>query len=275
MKDIIPFLDLKAQYNSIKTDIDEAVKGVLASSAYVLGPEVTNFEREFAIFQKVKHGVAVNSGTSALHLALLAAGVGPGDEVITVSDDGKAMVWSAQNGRKKRDALSAKTPLLVVSRTEKHYRIGGTNQLLTYELATHQKVTELPTDGDWVTAVPEKEGRGPGEAHAAPLGNDGRDDGVDAPLLVYSLPLALEDLAQAHARQEVGEVRRLLKFARQRGVAVGDPPLGGQLDLFLLPGLDLVPVQVPGLDDLLHGGVSGQPPGAGLRLVCLTTLFLR
>ncbi len=85
MKDIIPFLDLKAQYNSIKTEIDEAVKGVLSSSAYVLGPEVTNFEREFAIYQKVKHGVAVNSGTSALHLALLAAGVGPGDEVITVS----------------------------------------------------------------------------------------------------------------------------------------------------------------------------------------------
>ncbi|MGC6446079.1 MAG: c-type cytochrome domain-containing protein [Rubripirellula sp.] len=83
-----------------------------------------------------------------------------GDEVITVSDDGKAMVWSAQNGRKKRDALSGQTPLLVVSRTEKHYRIGGTNRLLTYELATHQKVAELPTDGDWVTSVPEKEDSG-------------------------------------------------------------------------------------------------------------------
>ena len=83
-----------------------------------------------------------------------------GDEVITVSDDGKAMVWSAQNGRKKRDALSGKTPLLVVSRTEKQYRIGGANRLLTYELATHQKVAELPTDGDWITAVPEKEDSG-------------------------------------------------------------------------------------------------------------------
>ena len=124
-------------------------------------------------------------------------------------------------------------------------------------------------------AVPEEEGRGPGEAHAAPLGNNGRDDGVDAPLLVYSFALALEDLAQAHARQEVGEVRHLLELARQRSVAVGDPPLGGQLDLLILPGLDLVPVQVPGLDDLLHGGVSGQPPGAGLRLVCWTTFFLR
>ena len=85
MKDVVPFLDLKAQYNSIKTEIDVAVHGVLASSTYVLGPEVASFEREFAAYQDVKQAVALNSGTSALYLALLAAGVGPGDEVITVS----------------------------------------------------------------------------------------------------------------------------------------------------------------------------------------------
>ncbi|MGO6817679.1 DegT/DnrJ/EryC1/StrS family aminotransferase [Rhizobium leguminosarum] len=81
---MIPFLDIKAQYQSIKGEIDAAVLGVLASGQYVLGDEVAHFEQEFADYCNVKHAIAVNTGTSALHLALLAAGVGPGDEVITV-----------------------------------------------------------------------------------------------------------------------------------------------------------------------------------------------
>jgi dTDP-4-amino-4,6-dideoxygalactose transaminase len=81
---MIPFLDLKAQYRTIKSDIDAAVHRILDSAQYVLGEEVELFEREFAAFSGADHGVAVNTGTSALHLALLAAGVGPGDDVITV-----------------------------------------------------------------------------------------------------------------------------------------------------------------------------------------------
>jgi dTDP-4-amino-4,6-dideoxygalactose transaminase len=81
---MIPFLDLKAQYRTIKSDIDAAIHRVLDSAQYVLGEEVELFEREFAAFSGADHGVAVNTGTSALHLALLAAGVGPDDEVITV-----------------------------------------------------------------------------------------------------------------------------------------------------------------------------------------------
>ena len=69
---------------SIKGEIDAAVLGVLASGQYVLGDEVARLEQEFAAYCNVKHAIAVNTGTSALHLALLAAGVGPGDEVITV-----------------------------------------------------------------------------------------------------------------------------------------------------------------------------------------------
>lgn len=80
---MIPFLDLKAQYAAIKAEIDAAVLEVLASSQYVLGPQVAAFESEFAAFCGAAQGVAVNSGTSALHLALLAAGIGPGCEVIT------------------------------------------------------------------------------------------------------------------------------------------------------------------------------------------------
>jgi dTDP-4-amino-4,6-dideoxygalactose transaminase len=81
---MIPFVDLKAQYHSIKDEVDTAIFGVLESSQFVLGKEVAAFEEEFAGYCKTKYAIGVNSGTSALHLALLAAGIGPGDEVITV-----------------------------------------------------------------------------------------------------------------------------------------------------------------------------------------------
>ena len=81
---MIPFGDLQAQYRAIKSDIDAAVLRVLDSSQFILGEEVAAFEREFAAYCGAQHAVGVNSGTSALHLALLAAGIGPGVEVITV-----------------------------------------------------------------------------------------------------------------------------------------------------------------------------------------------
>lgn len=79
----VPFLNLKAQYQSIKAEIQPAVNKVLESCSFVLGSEVAEFEREFAAYQQAQHGIAVNTGTSALHLALLSADIGPGDEVIT------------------------------------------------------------------------------------------------------------------------------------------------------------------------------------------------
>lgn len=82
---MIPFLDLKAQYDSIKDEVLSAVSSTLASTQFVLGKEVAAFEEEFAAYSGGKFGIGVNSGTSALHLALLAAGVKAGDEVITVS----------------------------------------------------------------------------------------------------------------------------------------------------------------------------------------------
>ena len=69
----VPYLDLKAQYRSIKPEIDQAVAGVLDSCQFVLGPEVADFEREFAAYCGTTDCIALNSGTSALHLALLAA----------------------------------------------------------------------------------------------------------------------------------------------------------------------------------------------------------
>jgi dTDP-4-amino-4,6-dideoxygalactose transaminase len=82
---MIPLVDLKAQYESIKREIDGAISEVLESCQFILGPKVEAFEADFAAYCQSRFAFAVNSGTSALHLALLAAGVGPGDEVITVS----------------------------------------------------------------------------------------------------------------------------------------------------------------------------------------------
>lgn len=81
---MIPLVDLKAQYRSIESEITAAIGRVMESSQFILGPEVAAFEEEFAAYCGAQAAVAVSSGSSALHLALLAAGIGPGDEVITV-----------------------------------------------------------------------------------------------------------------------------------------------------------------------------------------------
>jgi dTDP-4-amino-4,6-dideoxygalactose transaminase len=84
MAPTVPYLDLRAQYHSIKPEIDAAVLRVLESTQYTLGDDVAAFERAFAGYCRTSDAVGFNSGTSALHVALLAAGVGPGDEVVTV-----------------------------------------------------------------------------------------------------------------------------------------------------------------------------------------------
>src|ERR1039457_439922 len=80
---MIPLLDLKAQYQTIKSELDAAVIRVLENAQFILGPEGAAFEKEVAGYCGAAEAVGVNSGTSALHLALLAAGIGPGDEVVT------------------------------------------------------------------------------------------------------------------------------------------------------------------------------------------------
>jgi dTDP-4-amino-4,6-dideoxygalactose transaminase len=82
---VIPLVDLKAQYQDVKLEVDAAVAAVLEGGHFILGPEVSRFEQEFAAYCQTPFAVGLNSGTSALHLALLAAGVGPGDEVITTA----------------------------------------------------------------------------------------------------------------------------------------------------------------------------------------------
>jgi dTDP-4-amino-4,6-dideoxygalactose transaminase/acetyltransferase-like isoleucine patch superfamily enzyme len=80
----IPLVDLKVQYREIEPEIRDALTRVLEDGTFTVGPQVDAFEEEFAAYCGARFGIGLNSGTSALHLALLAAGVGPGDEVITV-----------------------------------------------------------------------------------------------------------------------------------------------------------------------------------------------
>lgn len=84
MNEPIPLIDIAGEYRELRTEIDNAIRRVIDGTQFILGSEVAAFEEEFAAYCGTEFAVGVNSGTSALHLALLAAGVGPGDEVITV-----------------------------------------------------------------------------------------------------------------------------------------------------------------------------------------------
>lgn len=80
---MIPMVDLKTQYQTLKPEIVAGLHAALENTQFILGPNVTAFEKETAEYLGAEHAIACASGTDALHLALLAAGIGPGDEVIT------------------------------------------------------------------------------------------------------------------------------------------------------------------------------------------------
>ncbi len=90
----VPMLDLRVQYSRIREELLRALQEVADSSTYVLGPKVAEFEKAFAAYVGARHCVGVNTGTSALHLALIGAGVGPGDEVLTVPMTFIATSWA-------------------------------------------------------------------------------------------------------------------------------------------------------------------------------------
>ncbi|RAP27560.1 erythromycin biosynthesis sensory transduction protein eryC1 [Candidatus Marinamargulisbacteria bacterium SCGC AG-333-B06] len=82
----IPFVDLKKQYQNIKTDIDQAIQEVVENTAFIKGKYVSEFESSFARLMDVKHCIGVANGTDALYITMKALGIGPGDEVITVAN---------------------------------------------------------------------------------------------------------------------------------------------------------------------------------------------
>jgi dTDP-4-amino-4,6-dideoxygalactose transaminase len=89
----VPFFDLRRQLGTIRGEIEQALGSVLDDGGYTNGPAVAAFEEQFARYCGVPECVAVNNGTSALHVALRALGVGPGDEVVTVSMSFVATAW--------------------------------------------------------------------------------------------------------------------------------------------------------------------------------------
>ncbi len=101
----VPFLDLKAQYKTIKADIDPAIQAVIDSCAFALGPAVEKFEKEFAAYCGSKHCIGVGSGTAAIEIVLRALDIGPGDEVITVTNS----FFASAEGI----SLAGATPVLV------------------------------------------------------------------------------------------------------------------------------------------------------------------
>ena len=90
----VPYLDLPAQMRAIRKDIDAAIARTLDNCSFCLGPDVAQFEKDFARFCGAEHCVAFNSGTSALHVAMKLLNVGPGDEVITTPCTFVATSWA-------------------------------------------------------------------------------------------------------------------------------------------------------------------------------------
>ena len=90
----VPYLDLQAQYHALRGEVSRALEEICESSSFAQGQATADFEAKFAAYCGVDHCVSLNSGTSALHLALRCLNVGPGDEVVTVSMTFIATAWA-------------------------------------------------------------------------------------------------------------------------------------------------------------------------------------
>src|ERR1700689_806535 len=94
MSQALPYLDLPAQLRPLRKELDAVIAKTLDNCSFCLGPDVVQFEKDFAKFCGAQHCVAFNSGTSALHIALMLLGVGAGDEVITTPMTFVATSWA-------------------------------------------------------------------------------------------------------------------------------------------------------------------------------------
>src|SRR5262245_8652539 len=91
---LVPFNDLSLQWRQIAHELRRDFESIFETSAFCLGPQVEAFEREAADYLDAPHAIGVKSGTAALHLALVTAGIGPGDEVLVPSHTFIATIWS-------------------------------------------------------------------------------------------------------------------------------------------------------------------------------------
>ena len=121
----VPLVDLRAQYGSIRQDVDRAIRQVIEDAAFIGGETVRCFEREFALYCGVKHCVGVGNGTDALELALRALGIGPGDEVITAANTfiATAEAITAAGARVVFVDIDPQTRTIDVDQLEEHITI--------------------------------------------------------------------------------------------------------------------------------------------------------
>lgn len=168
---MIPFFDLKKQYASIQSEIDDATRRVYESGWFILGPETEAFESEFAQYIGASHCIGVNSGTDALHLAIRALGIGKGDEVITVPNTAVATVSAIE--------MAGATPVLCDVRQD-----------------------SMTMDADFFASVITDKTRAVIPVHL--FGQSAELDAIIGIARQYKLAV-IEDCAQAHGAKYQGE----------------------------------------------------------------------
>jgi dTDP-4-amino-4,6-dideoxygalactose transaminase len=195
----VPYLDLHAQYGALRAEILEALKEICDSTSFAQGPATADFEAKFAAYCGVDHCVSVNSGTSALHLALRCLDVGPGDEVVTVSMTFIATAWAI--------SYVGATPVFVdidpVRRTLNPDKLEAAITSRTKAIIPVH-LYGMPADMDRIMAIAERHG----------------------------LPV-IEDAAQAHGARyrgrRVGEFGQIASFSFYPGKNLGAYGEGGAL----------------------------------------------
>ncbi len=216
----VPLVDLRAQTAAVRADLDRAVGEVLDSAGFVLGPAVAAFEADFAAYTGRAFCVGVDSGTSALHLALLAAGVGPGDEVVTTPHTWISTSWAISycGARPVFADVDPATGTLDPAAAERAVS-ARTRALLAVDLYGH------PADLDRLQAVADRHGlalvEDAAQAHGARLG--GRPAGSFGRLACFSFYPGKNLGAAGEAGAVVTEdpalaarVRRLRDHAHER-----------------------------------------------------------
>lgn len=199
----VPFLDLIAPHQEIEEELVQVFRESLRSAAFIGGPQVQAFEEEYAQFCETKYCVAVNSGTDALRFALIAAGIGPGDEVITV-------------------------PNTFIATTEAISQTGATPVFVDIDEHTYN------LDPNRLEDYLRK--RGAGSAGALARGNSATRPKVVMPVHLYGQPadmdsileiagryglMVLEDAAQAHGALYYSSQAKQWKKAGSMGLAAG------------------------------------------------------
>jgi dTDP-4-amino-4,6-dideoxygalactose transaminase len=150
---LIPLVDLKAQHDKIRGELDAAVAQVVDTSSFIMGPAVKEFETDYAAWCGCKHAIGCSSGTSALHLALQALGLGPGDEVVTIPHTFIATIEAVSQcgARPVFVDIDPETYTMDASQLEKAIT-GKTKAVITVHLYGH------PTDMDPIMKIAEKHG---------------------------------------------------------------------------------------------------------------------